>query len=197
MSIHSPPSATPNQWSAPSRQSSTPFRRAAWRSSQRRRSAPSPPPSVGQASMSSAPVRLVSASRWRVSQCPALAARWGGAGAWSAGQDDLGRSRNQRSVPRDSRDRRRSTGPAAVASQRSGARRDHPQPRHPAGIALETRSSRSHSRTRFDSGCKMQSGAASTTRPPARKDMGAGHFDHVHITTTGGGYPTGGEIYVR
>jgi hypothetical protein len=26
---------------------------------------------------------------------------------------------------------------------------------------------------------------------------GAGHFDHVHITTTGGGYPTGGEVYYR
>jgi hypothetical protein len=25
----------------------------------------------------------------------------------------------------------------------------------------------------------------------------AGHFDHVHITTTGGGYPTGGELYYR
>jgi hypothetical protein len=26
---------------------------------------------------------------------------------------------------------------------------------------------------------------------------GAGHFDHVHITTTGGGYPTGAELYYR
>ncbi|WP_319447323.1 MULTISPECIES: hypothetical protein [unclassified Mycobacterium] len=25
----------------------------------------------------------------------------------------------------------------------------------------------------------------------------AGHYDHVHITTTGGGYPTGGEVYYR
>jgi hypothetical protein len=24
-----------------------------------------------------------------------------------------------------------------------------------------------------------------------------GHYDHVHITTTGGGYPTGQEIYLR
>lgn len=24
-----------------------------------------------------------------------------------------------------------------------------------------------------------------------------GHFDHVHLTTTGGGYPTGGEVYLR
>jgi hypothetical protein len=26
---------------------------------------------------------------------------------------------------------------------------------------------------------------------------GYGHYDHVHITTHGGGYPTGGEAYVR
>ncbi|MCQ4365271.1 hypothetical protein KQR54_29845 [Mycobacterium gordonae] len=26
---------------------------------------------------------------------------------------------------------------------------------------------------------------------------GYGHYDHVHVTTTGGGYPTGNEVYVR
>lgn len=26
---------------------------------------------------------------------------------------------------------------------------------------------------------------------------GYGHYDHVHVTTTGGGYPTGGEQYFR
>ncbi|WP_179965263.1 hypothetical protein [Mycolicibacterium psychrotolerans] len=26
---------------------------------------------------------------------------------------------------------------------------------------------------------------------------GYGHYDHVHITTKGGGYPTGGEVYYR
>jgi hypothetical protein len=26
---------------------------------------------------------------------------------------------------------------------------------------------------------------------------GYGHYDHVHVTTTGGGYPNGDEIYVR
>jgi hypothetical protein len=33
--------------------------------------------------------------------------------------------------------------------------------------------------------------------PTGPKGYGSGHFDHVHITTTGGGYPAGGEIYVR
>jgi len=26
---------------------------------------------------------------------------------------------------------------------------------------------------------------------------GYGHYDHVHVTTTGGGYPSGGEQYFR
>lgn len=33
--------------------------------------------------------------------------------------------------------------------------------------------------------------------PNGPRGNGAGHFDHVHITTTGGGYPTGGEAYYR
>lgn len=33
--------------------------------------------------------------------------------------------------------------------------------------------------------------------PNGPQATGAGHYDHVHITTTGGGYPTGGEVYVR
>lgn len=33
--------------------------------------------------------------------------------------------------------------------------------------------------------------------PGGAKAGGYGHYDHVHITTLGGGYPTGGEIYVR
>lgn len=33
--------------------------------------------------------------------------------------------------------------------------------------------------------------------PGGPHGSGYGHYDHVHITTTGGGYPTGGEAYVR
>jgi hypothetical protein len=33
--------------------------------------------------------------------------------------------------------------------------------------------------------------------PSGPQRGGYGHYDHVHITTTGGGYPTGGETYVR
>jgi hypothetical protein len=33
--------------------------------------------------------------------------------------------------------------------------------------------------------------------PSGVKAGGYGHFDHVHITTHGGGYPTGDEVYIR
>jgi hypothetical protein len=33
--------------------------------------------------------------------------------------------------------------------------------------------------------------------PGGARSGGYGHYDHVHITTTGGGYPTGGELYYR
>jgi hypothetical protein len=33
--------------------------------------------------------------------------------------------------------------------------------------------------------------------PGGSRATGYGHYDHVHITTTGGGYPTGGETYAR
>lgn len=33
--------------------------------------------------------------------------------------------------------------------------------------------------------------------PSGPSGFGYGHYDHVHVTTTGGGYPTGGEVYYR
>jgi hypothetical protein len=33
--------------------------------------------------------------------------------------------------------------------------------------------------------------------PNGAQGTGYGHYDHVHITTTGGGYPSGGETYLR
>jgi hypothetical protein len=33
--------------------------------------------------------------------------------------------------------------------------------------------------------------------PEGPQSSVAGHFDHVHLTTRGGGYPTGGELYYR
>lgn len=33
--------------------------------------------------------------------------------------------------------------------------------------------------------------------PDGARSGGYGHYDHVHITTRGGGYPTGDELYLR
>ena len=33
--------------------------------------------------------------------------------------------------------------------------------------------------------------------PDGARSGGYGHYDHVHVTTTGGGYPIGGELYLR
>lgn len=33
--------------------------------------------------------------------------------------------------------------------------------------------------------------------PSGPQSSGYGHYDHVHLTTTGGGYPIGGEVYLR
>jgi hypothetical protein len=33
--------------------------------------------------------------------------------------------------------------------------------------------------------------------PSGPSGSGYGHYDHVHITTHGGGYPNGGEVYIR
>lgn len=33
--------------------------------------------------------------------------------------------------------------------------------------------------------------------PAGPSGSGYGHYDHVHVTTTGGGYPTGSELYYR
>jgi hypothetical protein len=33
--------------------------------------------------------------------------------------------------------------------------------------------------------------------PTGSQASRVGHYDHVHVTTTGGGYPKGGEIYLR
>jgi hypothetical protein len=33
--------------------------------------------------------------------------------------------------------------------------------------------------------------------PGGAQSSRLGHYDHVHVTTTGGGYPKGGEVYLR
>jgi hypothetical protein len=72
-----------------------------------------------------------------------------------------------------------------------------PNPTSAAGIALGNRivAFALENADRFDLQDCIWRGQYFT--PNGVKAGGYGHFDHVHITTHGGGYPTGGEVYIR
>src|SRR5699024_9551175 len=72
-----------------------------------------------------------------------------------------------------------------------------PDPSSAAGIALgnEILSYAMRNAKRFDLQDVIWRGVYYT--PDGAQSGGYGHFDHVHITTHGGGFPTGGEVYLR
>jgi hypothetical protein len=72
-----------------------------------------------------------------------------------------------------------------------------PNPTSAAGIALGNRivAFALENADRFDLQDCIWRGMYYT--PSGAKAGGYGHYDHVHITTHGGGYPTGGEVYIR
>lgn len=72
-----------------------------------------------------------------------------------------------------------------------------PNPTSAAGIALGNRivAFALENADRFDLQDCIWRGMYYT--PNGAKAGGYGHYDHVHITTHGGGYPTGGEVYIR
>ncbi len=72
-----------------------------------------------------------------------------------------------------------------------------PNPSSPEGIALGNRivEFALENADRFDLQDCIWRGVYYT--PNGAKPGGYGHFDHVHITTHGGGYPTGDEVYIR
>jgi hypothetical protein len=72
-----------------------------------------------------------------------------------------------------------------------------PNPSSPEGIALGYRivSFALANAAKFDLQDCIWRGVYYT--PSGAKPGGYGHFDHVHITTHGGGYPSGGEVYIR
>ncbi|AFM15165.1 hypothetical protein Mycch_0342 [Mycolicibacterium chubuense NBB4] len=72
-----------------------------------------------------------------------------------------------------------------------------PDPSSPAGIALGNQivAFALKNADRFSLQDAIWRGVYYTPAGPQRG--GYGHFDHVHLTTTGGGYPTGGEVYYR
>lgn len=72
-----------------------------------------------------------------------------------------------------------------------------PNPSSSAGIALgnEIVSFALKNAKKFDLQDCIWRGTYYTPSGPS--GSGYGHYDHVHITTHGGGYPKGGEVYVR
>ncbi|MGB6761971.1 hypothetical protein [Mycobacterium sp.] len=72
-----------------------------------------------------------------------------------------------------------------------------PNPSSAAGIALgnEVVAFALKNASRFSLQDAIWRGTYYTPSGPS--GSGYGHYDHVHITTTGGGYPAGGEVYVR
>jgi hypothetical protein len=72
-----------------------------------------------------------------------------------------------------------------------------PNPSSAAGIALGNEIVRFafKNASRFALQDCIWRGTYYTPRGPS--GSGYGHYDHVHITTHGGGYPAGGEVYVR
>jgi hypothetical protein len=72
-----------------------------------------------------------------------------------------------------------------------------PNPSSAAGIALgnEVVAFALKNASRFSLQDAIWRGTYYTPSGPS--GSGYGHYDHVHITTTGGGYPAGGEVYIR
>ena len=93
-----------------------------------------------------------------------------------------------------------------------GGVRPDPLPWHPLGLALDVMVPNPNSpegielgnaivayvmqnATRFGIQDAIWRGVYYT--PTGSQPSRLGHYDHVHVTTTGGGYPKGGEIYLR
>jgi hypothetical protein len=72
-----------------------------------------------------------------------------------------------------------------------------PNPSSPAGIALGNKivAYALQNAARFGLQDAIWRGIYYT--PSGPQNSGAAHFDHVHLTTLGGGYPSGDEIYYR
>jgi len=149
----------------------------------------------GQSSMSSAPVQFVSASRWRVVDraLPVGVAPERGlqvktilaARSISAAFPEIHQIGGVR--------------PDALRWHPNGLALDVmiPNPGSAQGIALGNQivAYVFKNAVRFGMQDVIWRGVYYTPNGP--QSSGAGHFDHVHITTTGGGYPTGSEVYVR
>jgi hypothetical protein len=81
-----------------------------------------------------------------------------------------------------------------------GGVRPDPLPWHPNGLAIDVTIPNPGTAVRKNAArFAMQDAIWRGTyyTPNGSQAGGYGHYDHVHITTTGGGYPEGGEVYYR
>jgi hypothetical protein len=156
-------------------------------------------PSVAQTSMSSGPGEMVAASRWRV-----------------VGRDvprllPVGVA-PERGLQVKTILATRSISAAFPEIKNIGGVRPDSKRWHPNGLALdvmipnpgttkgielgnEVVAFALKNASRFGLQDAIWRGTYYTPNGPQRG--GYGHYDHVHITTTGGGYPTGSEVYIR
>ena len=157
-------------------------------------------PSGAQPSMGSDPAQMVSASRWRVvnRDSPSQLLPVGVAQERGLQVKTILAARSISAVFPEIH----SIGgvrPDALKWHPNGLALDVmiPNPSSAAGIALgnEVVAFALKNATRFGLQDAIWRGTYYTPNGP--QGSGYGHYDHVHITTTGGGYPTGGEIYIR
>jgi hypothetical protein len=156
-----------------------------------------PAPSIGQATLSSGPERVVAASRWRVVDVPRLLPK----GVASEQGLQVRTILAARSISAAFPEIHTIDGvrPDALPWHPNGLALDImiPNPSSAEGIALgnEIVAYALKNANRFDLQDAIWRGTYYT--PSGPQGSGMGHFDHVHITTHGDGYPTGDEKYYR
>jgi hypothetical protein len=152
---------------------------------------------VGQASMGAAPDRLVSASRWRVDDRPRLL---------PAGVAP------ERGLQVKTILAARAVSAAFPEIHSIGGVRADGLRWHPNGLALDVMIPNPSSAEGIALGNQIVAFAFKNAdrfalqdaiwrgvyyTPSGPQSSGYGHYDHVHLTTKGGGYPTGAEAYLR
>jgi len=151
----------------------------------------------GQSGVSPVPGQLAAASRWRVVDLPRLLP----AGVASE------RGLQVRTILAE-----RSISVAFPEIKHIGGVRPDALPWHPMGLAIDVMIPNPGSAEGVALGNQIVSYVLKNAArfgmqdaiwrgvyytPSGPSGFGYGHYDHVHVTTTGGGYPTGGEVYAR
>jgi hypothetical protein len=153
--------------------------------------------SLGHSTLVAAPARVVTASRWRVVDVPKLLPK----GIANESGLQIKTILAARSI----------SAAFPEIHQMDGVRPD-PLPWHPNGLALDIMIPNPSSTEGIELGNEIVAYALKNAKrfdlqdaiwrgtyytPSGPQNSGMGHFDHVHITTHGDGYPTGDEKYYR